>query len=159
MSLSDKRFDGCQYSSNTWEHGALAYTVIVLATASDPAASQFYAPFAVLQSVNFSAIRVVMPLSFTMTFPNRQYRTGSLSSSSSVLQDVKHIPEMFLPAFQTSGKSSKNHWIRWSCTENEWSSGSHQTYGKKERIAYSFTNYWNPGRWCFSIYSYHVIFN
>ena len=28
------------------EHGALDYTVIVLATASDPAASQFYAPFA-----------------------------------------------------------------------------------------------------------------
>jgi F-type H+/Na+-transporting ATPase subunit alpha len=28
------------------EHSALAYTVIVLATASDPAASQFYAPFA-----------------------------------------------------------------------------------------------------------------
>lgn len=28
------------------EHGALHYTVIVLATASDPAASQFYAPFA-----------------------------------------------------------------------------------------------------------------
>jgi F-type H+-transporting ATPase subunit alpha len=28
------------------EHGAFAYTVIVLATASDPAASQFYAPFA-----------------------------------------------------------------------------------------------------------------
>lgn len=28
------------------EHGALEYTVIVLATASDPAASQFYAPFA-----------------------------------------------------------------------------------------------------------------
>jgi F-type H+-transporting ATPase subunit alpha len=28
------------------EHGALAYTVIVLATASDPAAAQFYAPFA-----------------------------------------------------------------------------------------------------------------
>jgi len=27
------------------EHGALEYTVIVLATASDPAASQFYAPF------------------------------------------------------------------------------------------------------------------
>ena len=28
------------------EHGALKYTVIILATASDPAASQFYAPFA-----------------------------------------------------------------------------------------------------------------
>src|SRR5512133_1963070 len=28
------------------EHGAMKYTVIVLATASDPAASQFYAPFA-----------------------------------------------------------------------------------------------------------------
>ena len=28
------------------DHGALEYTVIVLATASDPAASQFYAPFA-----------------------------------------------------------------------------------------------------------------
>jgi len=28
------------------EHGALQYTVIVLATASDPAAAQFYAPFA-----------------------------------------------------------------------------------------------------------------
>jgi len=28
------------------EHGALVYTVIVLATASDPAAAQFYAPFA-----------------------------------------------------------------------------------------------------------------
>jgi F-type H+-transporting ATPase subunit alpha len=28
------------------DHGALQYTVIVLATASDPAASQFYAPFA-----------------------------------------------------------------------------------------------------------------
>jgi len=28
------------------EHGAMDYTVIVLATASDPAASQFYAPFA-----------------------------------------------------------------------------------------------------------------
>jgi len=28
------------------EHGALEYTVIVLATASDPAAAQFYAPFA-----------------------------------------------------------------------------------------------------------------
>ena len=28
------------------EHGALDYTVIVLATASDPAAAQFYAPFA-----------------------------------------------------------------------------------------------------------------
>ncbi len=28
------------------EHGALEYTVIVLATASDPAATQFYAPFA-----------------------------------------------------------------------------------------------------------------
>jgi F-type H+-transporting ATPase subunit alpha len=28
------------------EHGALQYTVVVLATASDPAASQFYAPFA-----------------------------------------------------------------------------------------------------------------
>ena len=28
------------------EHGALQYTVIVLATASDPAALQFYAPFA-----------------------------------------------------------------------------------------------------------------
>ena len=28
------------------EHGAMQYTTIVLATASDPAASQFYAPFA-----------------------------------------------------------------------------------------------------------------
>ncbi len=28
------------------EHGAMKYTVIVLATASDPAAAQFYAPFA-----------------------------------------------------------------------------------------------------------------
>jgi F-type H+-transporting ATPase subunit alpha len=28
------------------EHGAMEYTVIILATASDPAASQFYAPFA-----------------------------------------------------------------------------------------------------------------
>jgi F-type H+-transporting ATPase subunit alpha len=33
-------------AKNLEEHGALEYTVIVLATASDPAASQFYAPFA-----------------------------------------------------------------------------------------------------------------
>ena len=40
----------------------MKYTVIVLATASDPAASQFYAPFAGQQSENSSEIQDAMPL-------------------------------------------------------------------------------------------------
>ena len=43
-------------------HGAMPYTVIVAATASDPAAMQFYAPYAGASIGNFSAIRVVHAL-------------------------------------------------------------------------------------------------
>ena len=48
-----------------------------------------------LQSENFSAIRVVMPLLFMMTFQNRQYLTGKFLFCFVVHQDVKHIPVMF----------------------------------------------------------------
>ena len=77
------------------EHGALQYTVIVLATASDPAASQFYAPLQELQLVNSSAIQAVMHLSFMTTFQNRQFLTGKFHFCCVAHPDVKLIREMF----------------------------------------------------------------
>jgi F-type H+-transporting ATPase subunit alpha len=46
VAIGQKGSTVANIASTLEEHGALAYTVIVLATASDPAASQFYAPFA-----------------------------------------------------------------------------------------------------------------
>jgi len=43
-----------------------------------------------------------------------------------VRRDVRHIRRCFLSALQASWKSSKNHWIRWSGTEDERYSGSHR---------------------------------
>jgi F-type H+-transporting ATPase subunit alpha len=46
VAIGQKGSTVANIASTLEEHGALVYTVIVLATASDPAASQFYAPFA-----------------------------------------------------------------------------------------------------------------
>jgi F-type H+-transporting ATPase subunit alpha len=46
VSIGQKGSTVANISKILEEHGALDYTVIVLATASDPAAAQFYAPFA-----------------------------------------------------------------------------------------------------------------
>jgi len=46
VSIGQKGSTVANISKVLEEHGALGYTVIVLATASDPAAAQFYAPFA-----------------------------------------------------------------------------------------------------------------
>jgi len=46
VAIGQKGSTVANISATLEEHGALAYTVIVLATASDPAAAQFYAPFA-----------------------------------------------------------------------------------------------------------------
>jgi F-type H+-transporting ATPase subunit alpha len=46
VAIGQKGSTVANIASTLEEHGALDYTVIVLATASDPAASQFYAPFA-----------------------------------------------------------------------------------------------------------------
>ena len=41
-----KSFNGCRIGATLREHGALPYSIIVSATAADPAAMQYYAPFA-----------------------------------------------------------------------------------------------------------------
>ena len=46
VAMGQKRSNVAQIAKTLEEHGALDYTVIVSATASDPAAQQFYAPFA-----------------------------------------------------------------------------------------------------------------
>jgi F-type H+/Na+-transporting ATPase subunit alpha len=46
VAIGQKGSTVANISKTLEEHGALDYTVIVLATASDPAAAQFYAPFA-----------------------------------------------------------------------------------------------------------------
>jgi F-type H+/Na+-transporting ATPase subunit alpha len=46
VAIGQKGSNVANIAATLEEHGALEYTVIVLATASDPAASQFYAPFA-----------------------------------------------------------------------------------------------------------------
>ena len=46
VAIGQKGSTVANIASTLEENGAMAYTVIVLATASDPAASQFYAPFA-----------------------------------------------------------------------------------------------------------------
>jgi F-type H+/Na+-transporting ATPase subunit alpha len=46
VAIGQKGSTVAQIAKTLEEHGAMAYTVIVMATASDPAALQFYAPFA-----------------------------------------------------------------------------------------------------------------
>src|SRR5512133_2145998 len=46
LAVAQKRSTVANIAATLEEYGAMQYTVIVLATASDPAASQFYAPFA-----------------------------------------------------------------------------------------------------------------
>ena len=54
-------------------HGAMEYTIVVAANASDPAALQYFAPYAGAAIGEFSAIQAVMLSLFTMTFPNRRW--------------------------------------------------------------------------------------
>ena len=51
--------------------GAMDYTIVVSATASDPAPLQFLAPYAGCSAGEFLEITVSTPLLFTMTFLNR----------------------------------------------------------------------------------------
>lgn len=53
------------------QYGAMDYTIVVAATAGDPAALQYYAPSQVPLSVNISATPAVMRWLFTTTCPNR----------------------------------------------------------------------------------------
>lgn len=53
------------------ENGAMPYTIVVSATAAEPAALQYFAPLPVRPSENSSATVACMPLSFTMTSPSR----------------------------------------------------------------------------------------
>ncbi len=53
------------------DNGAMAFTTIVAASASEPAPLQFYAPSPVLLLVSSSAIPDVLPLSFMMICQNR----------------------------------------------------------------------------------------
>ena len=65
-----------------------------------------------LPSVNFSGIPDVMPLSFMMTFQNRQFPTGKFRFFFVVHPDVKHIPGMYFICtqdFLKEPQKSLNH--------------------------------------------------
>jgi F-type H+/Na+-transporting ATPase subunit alpha len=80
----------------------MKYTVIVAATASDPAALQFYAPFAgaaigeFFRDTGRSALIIYDDLSKQAV----SYREVSLLLGAH--QGGKHIPEMFLPSLTAS---------------------------------------------------------
>lgn len=51
----------------------MPYTIVVSATAADPAAMQYYAPFAGAAIGEYFRDRDIQPWSYTMTFPNRPW--------------------------------------------------------------------------------------
>jgi len=67
----------------------------VLATASDPAASQFYAPFAGAAIGEFFRDSGRDALIIYDDLSKQPYHTGKSRFCSVVHPDVKHIPEMF----------------------------------------------------------------
>ena len=73
------------------EAGALPYTIIVSATASDPAALQFFAPFAGATIGEFSEIRDEMPWWCMTTSLNRRSLIVKSLFCCVDLQDVRHI--------------------------------------------------------------------
>ena len=70
------------------EAGALAYTVVVAATASDPAPLQFYAPFTARRSENTSATQVV-PHWWSTMLSKQAVATARCRCCFVVLQDVR----------------------------------------------------------------------
>ena len=77
------------------EHGAMEYTVIVLATASDPAASQFYAPFAGAAIGEFfrDTGRDALIIYDDLSKQAVSYREVSFFFAAR--RDVKHTPAMY----------------------------------------------------------------
>lgn len=59
MAIGQKASTVAALVQNLKEHGALPYTIVVSATAADPAAMQYYAPLQVLPSVNISATEAI----------------------------------------------------------------------------------------------------
>ncbi len=57
------------------QYGAMDYTIVVAATAGDPAALQYFAPFAGLPSVSIFVIPADMHWLFMMICRNKQYLT------------------------------------------------------------------------------------
>ena len=77
------------------ENGAMDYTVIVAATASDPAPQVFYAPFAGAAIGEYFRILVVQRLSSMMIYQSRLLPTERFLFSFVVLQDVKPTQGMY----------------------------------------------------------------
>jgi len=77
VAIGQKRSTVAQFVKVLEERGALEYSIIVAATASDAAPMQFLAPFAGCAMGEYLRDRVAcMPLLFMMTFPNKQSPIG-----------------------------------------------------------------------------------
>jgi len=77
------------------EKGAMEYTVIVSANASDPAAQQFYAPFAGAAIGEFFRDTGRHALVIYDIFRNKPFRTERFLCSSGDLREGKHIRAMY----------------------------------------------------------------
>ena len=74
------------------QHGALDYTVVVAATASDSASMRYYSPLPAWPSANTSATPAATPSSSTTTFPSRPWPIARYLLSSSAPQAARLIP-------------------------------------------------------------------
>jgi F-type H+-transporting ATPase subunit alpha len=77
------------------DHGAMEFTVIVAASASEPAPLQFYAPFAGAAIGEFFRDTGRPALIIMMIFPNRPLLTVKFPCCFAALRDVKLIREMY----------------------------------------------------------------
>ena len=75
------------------EKGAMDYTIVVAANASDPATLQYLAPYTGASSPSISCTKASTLWSFTMTFPNKHKLTAKCPCCSAVLQVAKLTPE------------------------------------------------------------------
>ena len=141
------------------EHGALEYTVIVLATASDPAASQFYAPFAGAAIGEFfrDTGRDALIIYDDLSKQAVSYREVSLllrrpPGREAYPGDVFYLHSRLL---ERAAKIIESDEVAQKMNDLP---EAIQTHGKRRRITYCSSNNRNSGWRRVSIYSYKCDF-
>jgi F-type H+-transporting ATPase subunit alpha len=92
VAVGQKRSTVAQVVRTLESYGAMKYSIVVAATASDPAPLQYVAPYAAVRWANTFGIAVVMLCVFMMIYRNKLPPTVSCRFYCGVRLDVRPIP-------------------------------------------------------------------
>ena len=106
--IGQKRSTIAQVVKTLTDHGAMDYTIVVAASASEPATMQYIAPFAAAPSANISATTSATRFASTTTFPSTRSPIAKFRFCCAVRRAAKRSRETFSSCTRACWSAPRN---------------------------------------------------